>query len=146
MSVSDIFAGCFRASQTGSGAGLEGLTVSGGEPFLQPRGLYDLLRAAREIYGLTTVVYTGFLLEELKADERTREILNYTDVLIDGAFEKDKLEPTLLARGSTNQRFNLLGAGYREEDFIMKGRAEVIIGEDGTVTKTGFSRAEQAQK
>jgi anaerobic ribonucleoside-triphosphate reductase activating protein len=134
MTAAEILAGCFKA-------GLEGLTVSGGEPFLQVTGLGELLKAAKTDHGLTTVVYTGYQMEELLKIQGAKDILAFIDVLIDGPFEEDRPEPTFLARGSVNQRFNLLGTRYCEADFLMKGRAEIIIGIDGTVTKTGFSRA-----
>lgn len=119
---------------------VEGITISGGEPFLQPEGLYALLKTARESYGLSTVVYTGFRYKELKAKPACRSCLEFVDVLIDGRYEELKKERTLLARGSTNQRLYFFSSRYSRKDFYMQGKAEVIIGRDGTVTKTGFSR------
>lgn len=119
---------------------IEGITISGGEPFLQPEGLHALLRMARETYGLSTVVYTGFRYNELKERPACLSCLEFIDVLIDGGYEESKKERTLLARGSTNQRFHFFSDRYNRKDFYMKGKVEVIIGRDGTVTKTGFSR------
>lgn len=117
----------------------KGLTVSGGEPFMQPRGLISLLKEARE-RGLSTAVYTGYTIEEIRADERLSGALELTDVLIDGAFVEDKKETTLLARGSTNQKLNFLTGRYSMEDFYMPGKVEVTIARDGSVVETGFSR------
>ncbi len=119
---------------------IEGITVSGGEPFHQAAGLFYLLKTAKEVYGLTTVVYTGFEYDKLTAVPQCRPCIEYIDVLIDGRFEKSKKEPTLLARGSTNQRFYFLTNRYKEGDFYMTAKAEIIIGRDGTITETGFSR------
>jgi len=119
---------------------IEGITVSGGEPFLQPSGLLGLLRTARETHGLTAVVYTGFSFAEIKEVPAYISCLQYTDVLIDGAYEDDKKETTLLARGSSNQRFHLLTNRYKLADFHMPGKVEVIIGRDGVIRETGFSR------
>jgi anaerobic ribonucleoside-triphosphate reductase activating protein len=115
----------------------EGITVSGGEPFLQPEGLYGLLSLARG-KGLTTVVYTGLEYEDILRKDRAT--LGFTDVLVDGGYEEGKKEPTLLARGSTNQRFFFLTDRYAFEDFYMPAKAEVTITDDGRVVKTGFSR------
>ncbi len=123
------------------GKAVEGLTVSGGEPFDQPDGLSELLRLARTRYGLTTVVYTGYTIEEIRADERRAACLEHVDVLIDGPFVERLKEPTLLARGSTNQSIHLLTDRYSLEEFVMRGRVEVIIGKDGNVIETGFSKA-----
>lgn len=117
--------------------GVEGITVSGGEPFMQPRGLKLLLRGARE-RGLTTVVYTGFYLPEILEDEVRRSCLEEIDVLVDGPFERDKRETALIARGSTNQTFHFLTNAYSLADFRLQGRIEVSIGKDGSVTGTGF--------
>ncbi|MBI5827421.1 MAG: radical SAM protein [Deltaproteobacteria bacterium] len=118
---------------------VEGITVSGGEPFAQAEGLLNLLNAAVE-RGLTTVVYTGFMMEELAEDPAARAALGLIDVLVDGPFEADKTEPTLLARGSSNQRFHFLTRRYGISDFHMPGKLEVVIGKDGDVIETGFSR------
>ncbi|MBI5598342.1 MAG: radical SAM protein [Deltaproteobacteria bacterium] len=119
--------------------GTDGVTVSGGEPFLQPDGLYRLLKTAKKTHGLTTVVYTGFDYEELAADNALSRIFDFTDVLIDGRFDRTRMETTLLARGSTNQRLHFLGGPYTMNDFYMPGKVEVIIGPDGRVIETGFS-------
>ncbi|MFQ5736147.1 MAG: 4Fe-4S single cluster domain-containing protein [Thermodesulfobacteriota bacterium] len=120
-------------------AGIEGITVSGGEPFAQPRGLSSLLGAARE-KGLSTVVYTGFVLSELPAAGAARACLEDIDVLIDGGYEEARTEPTLLARGSSNQELHFLTSRYRMEDFRMPGKVELTIGRDGVITETGFSQ------
>src|SRR3989304_5435205 len=120
--------------------GIEGLTISGGDPFYQRRGLLRLLKSAKDDYGLSTVVYTGFTYEQLAASPLCRAIFRYTDVLIDGRFEETNKEPTLLARGSTNQKLLFLSSRYNEGDFIMQGKAELIRGADGAVTHTGFSK------
>lgn len=64
--------------------GVEGVTISGGEPFSQPEGLAELLERAREEYNLSTVVYTGYRLEELLDNERLARALGFVDVLVDG--------------------------------------------------------------
>ncbi len=122
---------------------VEGITVSGGEPFMQPEGLYTLLKMAREIYGLSTVVYTGFSYKELKERPACPSCLEFIDVLIDGRYEEPRKERTLLARGSTNQRLYFFNNRYDRKDFYMQGKVEVIIGRDGTVTKTGFSKIDR---
>lgn len=118
--------------------GVEGLTVSGGEPFAQPSGLRRLLELARAA-GLSTLVYTGYTIEEIREDPTIAACLPFIDVLIDGPFVMEMAERTLLARGSENQRIHLLTSRYSVGDLYMPGRVEVIIGDDGTVRKTGFS-------
>lgn len=126
---------------------IEGVTVSGGEPFLQAKGLLQLLKTAKEEYGLSTVVYTGFSHEDLlHLTPRTLDpsnpssVFNHIDVLIDGPYKDEMKEPTLLARGSANQRFLFFSDRYQEEDFYMPAKVEIIISKDGTIKETGFSR------
>ncbi|MEK6531175.1 MAG: 4Fe-4S single cluster domain-containing protein [Deltaproteobacteria bacterium] len=120
---------------------IEGITVSGGEPFLQPKGLLGLLKEAR-LMGLSTVVYTGFEHGELMEDETKSRCLDYVDVLVDGPYVEDEKEKGLLARGSTNQTFHFLTGRYGIKDFYMPGKVEILIGGDGSVRGTGFSRVE----
>jgi len=119
----------------------EGLTISGGEPFSQPRGLGALLRALSEKkQRLSIVVYTGFTLGEIKADKVMAPILSFIDVLVAGPFDALRPEKTLLARGSSNQIFHFLTPRYTISDFYLPARIEVTIGTDGSMTGTGFSR------
>lgn len=118
--------------------GIEGITISGGEPFMQPRGLFRLLVLAAAS-GLSTLVYTGFTLDEVLDDQAKARCLEYIDVLVDGLFDRKSLEPSLLARGSSNQKIHFFTSRYSLEDLYMPGKVEVIIGPDGDIRKTGFS-------
>lgn len=90
-----------------------GLTILGGEP-LEPRNMSDvwsLLDAVRRLgpSGKTVWLYTGSTFEELRArqyviGQKTRDILNKVDVLIDGPFVEAKKDLRLIFRGSSNQR------------------------------------------
>lgn len=121
---------------------IEGLTVSGGEPFLQVEGLCNLLKLAHETYRLSTVVYTGFSYSELKADPAAEACLELIDVLIDGMYDESDKETSLLARGSVNQGFHFLSNRYKKEDFYMQGKVEVIIGTEGRIIATGFGKVD----
>ena len=86
---------------------LAGVTFSGGEPFCQPEAFAELGRRVKE-RGLNIVVFSGYTLEELEkmAVQRAevRELLDLTDILIDGRFVKEERDLTLQFRGSRNQR------------------------------------------
>lgn len=83
---------------------LQGITFSGGEPFLQPAPLATLGKAVHAL-GLDVVTYTGFTYECLKEDPNPdiQALLGVTDLLIDGPFVSDLKNTALPYRGSTNQ-------------------------------------------
>lgn len=126
-------------------SGVEGVTVSGGEPFLQRKGLLELLASARLEHGLSTVVYTGFTYEEILDNPEMSLCLGYTDALVDGPYDHRMPEDTLLARGSTNQRLISLTGRYTAGDFYLPARAEVVISGNGTVAASGFARVDLRQ-
>lgn len=86
---------------------LDGVTLSGGEPFLQAKACAKIAEKAHEA-GLNVVTYTGFVFEELleKASEENgfMKLLESTDILVDGRFELDKRSIDLNFKGSSNQR------------------------------------------
>lgn len=95
--------------------GLEGITVSGGEPFLQPEALDSLLTRLRETSDLGVIIYTGYTMEQLRAmgDPHIDRILDsLTDLLIDGEYV-DELNDGTSLKGSSNQRVIYLTDRYR---------------------------------
>ncbi len=104
---------------------LSGVTFSGGEPFLQPKGFSEL---AKEIHnlGLNIVTYTGYTIEQLIGGFSThpywKELLLQTDTLVDGPFILEKKSLMLKFKGSENQRIidpkKSIEKGYAvEKDF-----------------------------
>lgn len=98
---------------------LDGLTISGGEPFKQPKAVYELAKKVKENLGLSIVCYTGYTYEQLKQMSMYRDIdttyrnklLNIVDILIDGKFEVDNQEGHHRYAGSKNQRCLILENG-----------------------------------
>lgn len=81
-----------------------GITLSGGDPFFQPKQALEIVKFAKSI-GLNVWAYTGFLYEALLNGDKDRlELLKNVDVLVDGKFVLDKKSLTCKFRGSTNQR------------------------------------------
>lgn len=86
---------------------LAGVTFSGGEPFCQAEAFARLGRKVKE-RGLNITTFSGYTLEELRemAEQRADvcELLELTDILIDGPFINELRDLTLQFRGSSNQR------------------------------------------
>ena len=84
---------------------LDGVTFSGGEPFLQAANLAAIARACHEI-NLTVMTYTGFLHEEILSNDNAdwQTLLRETDILVDGPFVQELATMSLSFRGSSNQR------------------------------------------
>ena len=90
-------------------SGWDGVTISGGEPFLQSAELAKLVKACKSL-GKNVWVYTGYTIEQLVAmhDEAIQTVLDYADVLVDGRFEQSLRDMGLRFRGSRNQRIIFL--------------------------------------
>ena len=85
---------------------LDGITLSGGDPFLQPDVVKALAQTARDLR-LSVWSYTGWTFEELcagAAGEKAKEALREIDVLVDGRFVLERKSDTCIYRGSDNQR------------------------------------------
>lgn len=82
---------------------IDGITLSGGEPFLQSHDCAELAKAAHKL-GLNVWCYTGYVIEELFCKPEAKELLDEIDVLVDGAFILEQKSLELDWRGSKNQR------------------------------------------
>jgi anaerobic ribonucleoside-triphosphate reductase activating protein len=116
---------------------IEGLSLSGGEPLQQPEAALALLEAARAL-GLSTLAFSGYTIDEIRAQPLGEAILAQLDVLIDGRYVAgDRLATGL--RGSANQRIQLLTSRYTLADVEATPVAEIRIGKTGEVVLTGVN-------
>lgn len=86
---------------------LDGITLSGGEPFNSAAQLLDIVAAAKGM-GLNIWAYSGYTFEELiEMSQKNSDIaglLQLCDVLVDGRFILEQRSLALKFRGSKNQR------------------------------------------
>jgi len=94
----------------------EGITISGGEPFLQAESLLELVRGIKNIRDYGVIVYTGFEIEELlmSKEKFIHKFLEEIDVLIDGKYI-EAFDDGKAYRGSSNQRILKLSDRYNIE-------------------------------
>ncbi|MNS57018.1 anaerobic ribonucleotide reductase-activating protein [compost metagenome] len=86
---------------------LDGLTILGGDPFFSAREVSEFIDLLHLEAGPVPVwIYSGYTYEELtvKPDSDEYELLRRCDVLVDGRYVDALRDPSLLYRGSSNQR------------------------------------------
>jgi len=81
---------------------IDGVTITGGDPFLFPESLSEILDVVREETD-DILVYTGFQLEEITRDLAKQSLLKNIAVLIDGPYIERENKGHVL-KGSENQR------------------------------------------
>jgi len=107
---------------------LDGVTFTGGEPFLQARELSKLALLIKEKTTLDIQIFSGFNKEEL-IEEAQIELLKYTDILVAGRYDKTKEKNNqttyILNKNVDNWKFN-------------NSDIEIDIDEDGNIKLTGY--------
>ena len=97
---------------------ISGITFSGGDP-LHPQNrqpVYELAKEIKEKYPDKTIwLYTGFLWEEIK----DLPIIPYLDVIVDGEFKIELLDPQLYWKGSSNQRVIDVPATLKKGEVVL---------------------------
>ncbi len=114
-------------------AGVEGLTLTGGEPMDQAEALAEFVRTVRSRRDTSVLCYSGYTLEELRSRTECAGLLEQTDILIDGPYLRER-HTDLLWRGSDNQRVHLLTE--RHGDLAPRlgekgNRVEIVVTDDG---------------
>lgn len=82
----------------------QGLSLSGGDP-LHPANLPAILALVKRVKAVCPDkdiwMWTGYKLDELTLEQQ--KVVSLINTLIDGKFEQERYDPTLLWRGSSNQ-------------------------------------------
>lgn len=96
-----------------SNSSLDGITITGGEPMLQAKELYQLLVSLKDVCR-DVLVFTGYRYEDLQSmnDPDISALLSMISVLVDGEYIKE-LNAGARLRGSTNQRIIFLDDSKR---------------------------------
>lgn len=112
----------------------DGITLSGGDPFMQPEACLEIASFAKKI-GLNVWAYSGFTFEQLKLLSKTKpvilELLKNIDVLIDGKFILEEKSYDVPYRGSKNQRIIDVVKSLSENETVLVEKyikKEVVTG------------------
>ncbi len=109
---------------------IEGLTLSGGEPFAQSHGLARLINQVRKQKDIGVIAYSGYTLLKLRQtaekEPSVNNLLGAIDLLIDGPYISARNDGLSL-RGSSNQRVHALTERYAAiiGDWYARPRREV---------------------
>jgi len=123
------------------GAGARALTVSGGEPMLQPAALVTLIDLMREnVPDLSVMVYSGYRYERLLARGTAEQLalIARCDLLVDSPYV-ERWHGDLRWRGSANQRLLRLTDRHTAEELLpdVSAGTELVVGADLRVHQIG---------
>jgi len=107
---------------------LDGITFSGGEPFLQAKELSLLAKKIKKNTNLGIQIFSGYELEELVKEE-DEKLLKYTDVLVAGRFDQTK--------ENNNQKVYILNDSQEFWEFDNTD-VEIEIDDDLNIKMTGY--------
>ena len=86
---------------------IKGCTLSGGHP-IDPHNAPEVLKIVKRVKMVfpnkDIWIYSGYTWEDIIQNDTLKEILKYTDVLVDGAYVDELRDISLPFRGSSNQR------------------------------------------
>ncbi|MDR1377092.1 MAG: anaerobic ribonucleoside-triphosphate reductase activating protein [Synergistaceae bacterium] len=100
---------------------LDGITLSGGDPFEQADAFGALAKLAKK-NGYHVMAYTGYLFEFLLEHREERgwgRLLTWIDVLVDGPFDLARRFPPSRFRGSNNQKIVDVQRSLASQSVIM---------------------------
>ncbi|MCL1492295.1 MAG: radical SAM protein [Pseudanabaena sp. Salubria-1] len=119
----------------------QGVTFSGGEPFLQAPALAALAKQIKTA-GLNVMSFTGYTLSELRspnAPKGAEDLLDQLDILIDGPYVSAlAIHAPNSPVSSRNQRLHVFNPAFADKIDWASDQTEIHILKDGTRVFTGF--------
>jgi len=114
-----------------------GLTITGGEPLDQLESVLEILR--KLFLKKNIFLCSGYTYEQIKSDERKKQILDYIDILCSGPFNYTK-KCVSKWKGSDNQEIiYFTNTGKKLLDLPIYKREYRINKKSGQTLITGFS-------
>lgn len=121
---------------------LAGITISGGEPFLQFAELQKLVGRIKKDTALDVMLYSGYTLEYLKQKiPESEAFFDNVDIFVDGEYIQEKNDNEMY-RGSSNQKLYFFTDRYKSyQEKIMNSRSRNFsfeVKENGEVLFVGI--------
>ncbi|WP_338379715.1 anaerobic ribonucleoside-triphosphate reductase activating protein [Fructobacillus cardui] len=104
---------------------VQGLTLLGGEPFLNTQVCIQLAKRIRQEFGHKKDIWswTGYTWDELmKETDDKLELLSLIDIVVDGRFLEEEKDLTLQFRGSANQRIIDVPKSLKSKEVVIWDR------------------------
>lgn len=119
INVEDL---AFAIKKCVMGKEIEGITISGGEPFDQALDVIKLLKLLNCKGDI--LVFSGYLYEEIKNDITKNMLLEMIDVLVDGRYIEELNDGKSTLKGSTNQCIYILNEKKEKlyDEYLKQGR------------------------
>jgi anaerobic ribonucleoside-triphosphate reductase activating protein len=147
-------AGCFNPETHASGAdepsriadvveevlateGIEGITITGGEPLEQHEQLREFCEEIRRRSDLGLILLTGFSRAEIEGVPARLAAVASVDMAVAGRYNA-RLHLGRGLRGSSNKEYWPITSRYTAADFSSVPESEIVIAPDGTVSITGM--------
>lgn len=118
---------------------IEGVTLTGGEPFDQAEAMFELASILKKAE-LSIVTFTGYKLEDImnSMNNSWQDFLSVIDILIDSPYIYEKTDFSRPLVGSSNQRYHFLSNRYNKKDLSLNPqRIEIRIQKDGNIFVNG---------
>lgn len=106
---------------------IDGITITGGDPFLDADSLEKILKTVNE-YTQDILVYTGYSKEKITVDKKKNRLLDRIAVLIDGPYREEENNGHVL-KGSANQKIYYLKEQYKKsyEKYIRENNGKYLV-------------------
>lgn len=125
---------------------IDGITISGGDPFIQKDELLKLIKYLNKL-SKDILVYTGYTYEEIEimlSKEENEFLQNNITALIDGPYIDELNDNKSVLRGSTNQKLYIFNRKYCDKyrKYEEEGRKIEIFNEDDGIRIVGIQNKE----
>ncbi|MBN1906106.1 MAG: radical SAM protein [Deltaproteobacteria bacterium] len=118
--------------------GIEGISISGGEPTEQLQPLNRFLTAIKEKTDMSVLLFSGRSEKEIIVLTGGKSLLNLTDVLVAGQYTIECKNSPGMWPSSANQEIMFLTDRYDKNDFLHLPETEIIITDEGEIVESGL--------
>lgn len=124
---------------------IEGITLLGGEPLAHAVGVSELMARVQEL-GLSVMIFSGYTLSEIQQlPTPVDQILEQTDILVDGRYEATQPDTSRRWIGSRNQNIHFLSDRYVAHDPVWRQPDTLEVRwENGELSINGFPAKQNA--